>query len=121
MESPFRQSRFQRPCSIEQRALMHASEARAALQGRVAKRGEQQPMGREGPPLLSFRPVAGDRRLDGFDQLLQTRLLPQTVHQIGGTALAVAVGDPMDGPSKGGQWSRAAISRAGHRGHWQRG
>ena len=45
--------------------LMHASKARATVQGPVAKRVEQ--------------------------QLLQTRLFPQAAHPVGGAALALAV------------------------------
>ncbi|MFN7870651.1 MAG: hypothetical protein ACK5QQ_00435 [Cyanobacteriota bacterium] len=44
---------------------MHASKARATVQGPVAKRVEQ--------------------------QLLQTRLLPQAAHPVGGAALALVV------------------------------
>ncbi|MFO0139199.1 MAG: hypothetical protein ACK535_14555 [Cyanobacteriota bacterium] len=47
------------------RKLMHASKARATVQGPVAKRVEQ--------------------------QLLQTRLLPQAAHPVGGAALALVV------------------------------
>ena len=100
---------------------MGPAEARATFQGRVAKWGEQQTMGRQGAPISSLRPVAWDGRLDAFDQLLQACLLTQAVHQVGRAALALAVSDAMDSPAEGRQWGRAAISRVGHRGNWQRG
>jgi len=43
------------------------------------------------PTPLAIRPVTGDRRIDALDQLLQTCLLPQAVHQVGGAALALAI------------------------------
>jgi hypothetical protein len=43
-----REGCFQRPCRIEQMTLMGPTEAQTTLQGRVAKRPEQQPMGMGG-------------------------------------------------------------------------